>query len=164
MNTQLWFDHDEKKNCGLVLDSEAQPFTVEKAGEGTLKVCWKDKYVQFEEHRIACKTDKIRFYLGDKVLRVGEEIADPHNNGNKFYVNPRPDIRINGNSLEYEYKGNRYFLNVEGADVRFVDKALIELTPTSEDGVLYLYPDTHNHAKKQRAGKTASSLLVVLSV
>ena len=146
VNTQLWFDHDQKKNCGLVLDSEAQPFTVEKAGEGALKVCWKDKYVQFEEHRIACRTDKIRFYLGDKVLRVGEEIADPHNNGNKFYVNPRPDMRISGNAIEYEYKGNRYFLNVEGADVRFVDKALIELIPTSEDGVLYLYPDTHNHA------------------
>ena len=73
------------------------------------------------------------------------EIADPNNNGNKFYVNPWPDIRISGNAIEYEYKGNRYFLNVEGADVRFVGKNLIELTATSEDGVLYLYPDTMLH-------------------
>ena len=85
---------------------------------------------------------------GSSDNRVGEEIADPNNNGNKFYVNPRPDIRISGNAIEYEYKGNRYFLNVEGADVRFVGKNLIELTATSEDGVLYLYPDTMLHSIK----------------
>lgn len=142
VNTQLWFDHDEKKNCGLVLDSDAEAFTVEKVADGTLKVAWKDKYVQFEEHRVVCKTDKIRFYLGDKALRVGEEIADPNNNGNKFYVNPKPEIQVHEGAIEYEYKGNRYFLNVKDADIRMVSDSLMELTATSEDGVMYLYPDS----------------------
>lgn len=146
VNTQLWFDHDEKKNCGLVLDSRAEAFTVEKVGDGALKVAWKDKYVQFEEHRILCKTNKIRFCLGDKVLQVGAELVDHNNNGNKFYVNPKPEIRVVGNAIEYEYKGNKYFLNVENASIGFTGDSVIELTAISEDGWMYLYPDTHSYS------------------
>jgi hypothetical protein len=141
VNTQLWFDHDEKKNCGLVLDSEAEPFTAEKVEDGVLRVSWKDKYVQFEEHRLVCKTDKIRFFLGDKVLRVGEELVDHNNNGNKFYVNPKPDMQVNGSFIEYEYKGNRYRLRVENAALSFASPTLIEMTPTTADQTMLLYPE-----------------------
>ena len=140
VNTQLWFDHDEKKNCGLVLDSEGEAFTVEKVAEGTLRVSWGERYVQFEEHRVICKTDKIRFYLGDKVLQVGAELVDLSNNGNKFYVNPKPDMKLLDNAIAYEYKGSPYFLNVEGATLRSAGDNLIELTPIAEGGVICLYP------------------------
>lgn len=148
VNTQLWFDHDEKKNCGLVLDSDAEAFTVEKVSDSSLRVAWKDRYVQFEEHRILCKTDKIRFYLGSKVLDVGAEVVDLGNNGNKFYVNPRPEVKISGNAIEYEYKGNTYFLNVENASVQFAGEHLIELTAISPDAPMYLYPDSCNHSAR----------------
>ena len=146
VNTQLWFDYDEKKNCGLVLDSGAEKFSVERVGDSSLKVSWNEKYVQFEEHRIVCKTDKIRFYTGEKVLRVGEEIVDHGNNDNKFYVNPKPDIKINGNALEYEYKGNKYFLNVEGAVIQKVDASVMEIIPVVDGKEFYLSPDTHKYS------------------
>ena len=98
--------------------------------------------MQFEEHRLVCKTDKIRFFLGDKVLRVGEELVDHNNNGNKFYVNPKPDMRVNGSFIEYEYKGNRCRLRVENATLAFTAPTLIEITPTSVDEVIHLYPET----------------------
>ena len=143
VNTQLWFDFSEKKNCGMVFDSNAEKFTVKKMSDSSLRVSWKDRYVQFEERRIKCKTDKIRFYLGNKVLRVGEEIVDHNNNGNKFYVNPKPDIKVCGNSIEYEYKGNKYYLNTEKADIKVASDTMIEITPLADDGVFYLYPDTY---------------------
>ena len=145
VNTQLWLDSGEKKNCGMVFDSSAEKFAIKKMSDSSLKVWWKDKYVQFEEQRLICKTDKIRFYLGDKVLRVGEEVIDHNNNGNKFYVNPKPDIKVCGNSIEYEYKGNKYYLNVENADIRVASDTVIEITPFADSDTFYLYPNVYKY-------------------
>ena len=141
----LWFDYGEKKNCGMVLDSDAENYSVKKVSDSALRVFWKDKYVQFEEHRIVCKTNKIHFYTGNKTLRVGEELVDHNNNGNIFYVNPKPDIKVSGNSIEYEYKGNKYYLNVENAEVRVADDTVIEITPLSDSEEFYLYPETYKY-------------------
>ncbi len=135
VDTQFWFDDNEKKNCGLVLDSEATPFVVEKAGEGALKVSWGDKYVLFEESKITCKTDKICFYFGNKNNAMGSE---REYKGNKFYVNPKPTIVPRENYIEYKYKENEYLLALEGAHVEKASDLLIEIAPNTGNGVFYL--------------------------
>ena len=142
VDTQLWFDDSEKKNCGLVLDSEAEAYSAEKVGESSLKVFWKDKYVLFEESRLVCKTDKIRFYIGAE-NDDGSVGTEYEHKGNKFYKNPKPKIRVLGDdAIEYEYKGNRYYLNTEGASVAEVSEELIEIMPAQENDIFFLYPES----------------------
>jgi hypothetical protein len=138
VDTQFWFDDNEKKNCGLVIDSEATPFAVEKVGEGALKVLWGDKYVLFDESKITCKTDKISFCLGNKKNNTG---AEREHKGNKFYVNPTPEISVGANKIEYKYKGNEYLLTIKSASVRRVSDSLIEIVPTTENKEFYLCPE-----------------------
>lgn len=139
VDTQLWFDHGEKESCGLVLDSEAEAFRVERVGASALKVLWKDKYVLFEEEKISCKTDKIRFYIGRDKGKNSTQTEYEYR-GNKFFVNPKPTIKVVGNAIEYEYKGNCYFLNVENATVAQLSGELIEFTATGGDHLIFLYP------------------------
>lgn len=140
VDTQLWIDVAEKKNCGLVLDSDAEPFSVERMSDSSLKVYWKDKYVLFEESRIVCKTDVIRFYFGIAKERDSNE-TEYEFLGEKHYINPKPNISISSSkAIRYEYKGNTYYLNVVNATVSFVGDGLIEIVPTSDDNTFFLYP------------------------
>ena len=145
VDTQLWIDVEEKKNCGLVLDSDATNFSVDRVGDSSLKVSWQDKYVLFEEHRIVCKTDKIRFYIGEK-----KEIDPAHTEyeylGEKHYINPKPEITVCGdNAIHYAFKGNEYYLNVVNATVAAVAEDQIEIVPTTDDHTFFLYPDMNKN-------------------
>jgi hypothetical protein len=102
-------------------------------------VLWKDKYVLFEEDKITCKTDKIRFYVGADQKKDPTQ-AEYEYRGNKFFVNPKPTIKLVGNAIEYEYKGNRYFLNAGNATLTQISNELIEFTATGEDHLIFLYP------------------------
>ena len=80
---------------GIVLDSEAESFTAEKYNENELIVAWNDKSVIFKEDRILLKNCKVDF----------------------TYSMVNTKIDVTDNSIEYEYKGNKYSLVTEGASL-----------------------------------------------
>ncbi len=104
----------EKRDCGLVLDTDAEAFCAEKVGEGALKVLWKDKSVLFEEDKITVVSDYLHFYTGNM------------------------EVLVNDNHIQYQYKGREYALWVQNGTVRFLENGDVEILP--ENGVVKILP------------------------
>ena len=94
MNTQNWTDKTDR-TCGIILDEDGECLTAVKTGEGELTVRWKNSSAVFDEEKISVTCKKIHFRPGK----------------------PNADIRREGNMLLYEYRGAKYALSVENADV-----------------------------------------------
>ncbi len=114
IHNQQW-NRAEKKNCGLVVDSEGAPLTAEKIKEGVLRVSWKDRLVTFEEEKITIRADRIRLLLGE----------------------PEAKISLSDHVISYEYKGNAYGLRVENATVCQGEDGSIEIRSEGEDCMLF---------------------------
>lgn len=95
INNALWVGKERKKDYGLLIDTDATPFTAEKIGESNLKIAWNDKSVIFGEEGITVSADAL-------TLRLGE---------------PTAEIILCGNTFSYTYHGNRYGLRIENATV-----------------------------------------------
>ncbi len=110
VNNVTWTEQTDLKNYGLILDTDALPFTAQKSGEGCLSVAWGDRSVQFCEDGITVCTDRL-------TLRLGK---------------PDATITIEGNTLCYQYKGNRYGLICENATLTQMDDTF-EIKPIGEN-------------------------------
>ena len=95
IDTRIWAD-EEKKNCGLVLDSDAPAFTVKKASSGSLEATWKEFKIVFDENKITTNIPEMRLYTGE----------------------PNCKIQVCESCINYTYKGASYSLNIENADIR----------------------------------------------
>ena len=104
-----------------------------------MRVQWRNGFALFEEDRILCKAGILRFYVG-KTRVQAEAGSEIEHKGNRFYVNPKPEIVPERSCIRYSYKGKDYSLQVKGGEVCPVDDGLIELRPTEEDGVITLLP------------------------
>lgn len=85
-----------RAQCGLMVDDHAAPFTVEKVSQEILKVRFEQKSVIFHEDRIEIIADRLTWYNN-----ITETI---------------PTLTDSG--LAFMYKGHRYGLDVEGAELR----------------------------------------------
>ncbi len=86
---------DTDGGLGIVLDCDATAFNSVKTGEGELTLSWNDKKVIFKEDRITlinCKSEFTPCMINTK-------------------------ISVDGDSIVYEYKGNKYSLRAEGAKI-----------------------------------------------
>ena len=82
---------------GIILDTEAEAFAAEKTGENELTVFWNDKKVVFCEKYIKLYNCKLDF----------------------AYSMPNTKIDVLSDKILFEYKCNKYALNIEGAKVDF---------------------------------------------
>ncbi len=95
VDTVIW-QKGNKENIGLILDSNAKPFTTEKVSDGVLAVKWGEKTVIFYNDHIEFKNcDKLTFSPG----------------------NAKADISTSENSLNFNYKNNPYSLKSEGCKI-----------------------------------------------
>jgi len=107
----------EKRNCGLVIDTDASEFDAVKEDDGVLKIYWNDKAVIFDENKITVVSDKLCFYTGTmKVI-------------------------AKGNTLIYNNKGIDYSLRIESAVVSVLESGDIEIIP--KNGKCELYPEKY---------------------
>jgi hypothetical protein len=95
VDTRFWTG-EEKKNCGLVLDSNATEFTVRKTSNGVLEAAWKEFKIVFDENKITTNIPEMRLYTGE----------------------PNCKIQVCESCINYTYKGASYSLNIENADIR----------------------------------------------
>ena len=116
INNAQWVGRERTKNFGLLIDTEAAPFTAEKSGEGCLKIAWNDKSVIFNEEGITVTAETL-------TLRLGE---------------PTAEITLEGNTLGYTYNGNRYGLRIENATVAPCEGGY---TIQTKDGQCALIPE-----------------------
>ena len=99
---------------GIVLDDNAEGFTVAKTADEELTVSWNDKKIVFQKDRIILENCKFNF--------------------TPCMINTK--ISIDSSRINYEYKGNKYALTVDGAklskdtDTITANGAYITLTPT----------------------------------
>ena len=108
---------EEKRNCGLVIDTEASEFDAVKEGDGVLKIYWKDKSVIYDENKITVVSDKLCFYKGTM------------------------NVTVEGNTLIYNCKDIDYSLRIENARVFVLECGDIEIIP--KDGKCELYPEKY---------------------
>ena len=107
---------DTSGGYGIVLDESAESFRAEKGDENELVISWGNKSVSFTENKIILNNCKPSFAY--------------------FMVNTK--IIANSNSIDYEYKGNKYSLLVEGAELVQADDTItlsggkITLIPTKK--------------------------------
>ena len=91
-----WYQKgDTNGGYGIILDECDADFTAKKGGEGELVVSWNDKSVTFKEDRIILKNCKFSF----------------------TYTMVNTKIITNPDSIDYEYKGNKYSLKIDGSTV-----------------------------------------------
>ena len=91
-----WYQKgDTNGGYGIILDECDADFTAQKCGDGELVVSWNDKSVTFKEDRIILKNCKFSF----------------------TYTMVNTKIVTNPDSIDYEYKGNKYSLKIDGAAV-----------------------------------------------
>jgi hypothetical protein len=114
----LFWNKDEKYDCGLMIDTNGAPFTTEKLADGVLKIKWSDKYVIFEENKIVIHADTLHFFTGK----------------------PHAKLMISDHAISYEYKNTAYSLRVENAEIsecengiEIIPKEFCELRPTREN-------------------------------
>lgn len=112
VDTIKW-TNDTLTESGLVIDAAGEPYTVEKTGDGVLKLVWSDKYVILSEDGIEIKTDKMNY--------------NHHNSA--------ANITVGENSISFDYEGNKYSLIAENAEVKRTDDENIEIVP---NGVCFL--------------------------
>ncbi len=108
---------DEKKQCGLMIDAKAQPFSAEKVADGVLKVSFGDKSVTFYEDRIEINAQQILWY------------------GNSI----KADANVTADGIDLTYNGEHYRLRIDGATAR-LDNENIEIT--SATNTITLFPET----------------------
>ena len=105
---------DTNGGYGMVLDEISDSFTAVKSANEELTVSWSDKSVIFQNNKIILNNCKVNF----------------------TYTMVNTKLSLDGNRIMYEYKGHKYALNVEGAEINLNDKNLtldgkkIILTPT----------------------------------
>ena len=86
---------ETRKQCGLMIDENAVPYTAEKLSAGVLKLQFGEKSVIFYEDRIEINADRLLWYKD----AVGA------------------DTSLAKDGLVFEYKGHKYRLIVEGAEL-----------------------------------------------
>ena len=101
---------EDKKQCGLMIDANAQPFSAEKVADGVLKISFGDKSVTFFEDRIEINAQEILWY------------------GNSV----KAEANITADGVDLTYKGNPYRLRITGATVTPCDEN-IELTASTKN-------------------------------
>ncbi|MBE6668553.1 MAG: hypothetical protein E7607_09640 [Ruminococcaceae bacterium] len=106
---------EEKKQCGLMLDTDARPFSVQKLADGVLRADLGEKSVIFYDDRIEIRSDTLLWYKSGIT-------ANAH---------------IEGDSVILEYKGHRYRLDFDGAEL-FEHNGCIEIK--SINGYCIIYP------------------------
>ena len=84
---------------GIVLDDAAEGFTVAKTADEELTVSWSDKKAVFKKDRIILDNCKFNFTY--------------------HMVNTK--ITTSESKIHYEYKGNKYTLNIDGATLSHKD-------------------------------------------
>ena len=94
---------EEKEKCGMVLDTDASPFTVRKICDGALAIEWDAQSVLLYEDRIELASPEAVLYIGN--------FAD--------------SVNIVDTGLEYQYKGYRYDLVIDGAHVTRRDDTIV---------------------------------------
>ena len=105
---------EDKKQSGLMICEKAEPFTVEKVAEGVLKVDSVDNSVVFCE-------DRMEIFASDLLL----------------YSNSiKANVSVADNRLLFEYKGYKYSLLTEGAEITQTD-GYIKFKAISDKIVLY---------------------------
>ena len=113
INNLLW-SGNEKKRCGLVIDEKATKFTVQKQGEGTLKIEWDHGFLIYDEEKITICANQLYFYIG----------------------NPTAEISVQGNHILYIYKGNSYRMEVQNAEMIRLENGDISIKPFADVCVL----------------------------
>ncbi|MBE5737605.1 MAG: hypothetical protein E7348_04310 [Clostridiales bacterium] len=86
---------EKRKQCGLMIDDNALSYTVEKLFSGVLKVKFGEKSVTFYEDRMEIVADRLLWYKD--ATRASTSLIE--------------------NRLAFEYKGHKYYLIIEGADL-----------------------------------------------
>lgn len=104
-DTLVW-ENDSLTDCGIVIDSEAQPFDVQKISDSKLKVYWNGKSVILDENEISITAEKLMFYFPDA----------------------KADITVNGNRIEYKTGNADYAVEFSEAKIRKINKDTIEIT------------------------------------
>lgn len=108
----------ERKQCGLMLESKAKPFSVEKPAEGVLKVVFGEESVTFEENRIEIRAKKTVLYANSV----------------------RAQMRCTSDGLTFCYQGRTYRLGTDGAEVIPQANGNVEIRPQGTS--VFLYPKT----------------------
>jgi hypothetical protein len=90
----LFWNDGENYKSGIQIDGEASAFTVERRGEDSLAVKWKDCEVIFLPDRIRVSAPILRFWAARANCLKAVE-----------------------NTIEYNYKGTPYTLEIVGANV-----------------------------------------------
>lgn len=106
---------EDKKQCGLMIDTERKPFSVKKTADGVLKVDFGEQSVTFYEDRIEIVSDKLTWYKDST----------------------KANITISKDGLLLEYKGHNYRLDVEGAELAELEG---NIDFTSTIGKITVYP------------------------
>ena len=91
----LFWNDGENYKSGIQIDADATSFAVEKCGEDSLAVTWKD-----------CKV----IFLPDRI-RVSAPVL-------RFWASRAKCLTVEGNTVCYRYKGTPYSLEIVGADVK----------------------------------------------
>ncbi|MBR6725848.1 MAG: hypothetical protein IKL81_02545 [Clostridia bacterium] len=106
---------ENRKQCGLAIDAEAVPFTVNKVADEVLRVEFAERAVTFYTDRIEIAADRLLWY------REGGSA----------------DVTLDGEGLAFAYKGYRYRLDVEGAATVLREG---NIAIESTDGIITLIP------------------------
>ena len=90
MDTQEW-GSDEDEECGIFIDGACEHFTC-KGDNGVLTAVSGDKEIIFDEEKITFKNCSLTILLGKA----------------------EPEIKVNGNVINFAYKGMGYSLKIDG--------------------------------------------------
>ena len=110
---------ETRKQCGLMVDENAVPYTAEKLSEGVLQVKFGEKSVTFYEDRIEILADKLLWYRDANASNASLTEA----------------------GLSFVHKGTNYFLDVKGAVVTEEDRTFVFLR---NDEKITLFPKKAN--------------------
>jgi hypothetical protein len=105
---------EKKKESGLMIDTERNPFSAKRIADGILRVEFGEKSVTFFEDRIEIVSDKLTWYDGST----------------------KADMNIGKDGIAFEYKGHSYRLNIDGAEFFKLD-GNIEFTSASKKITIY---------------------------
>jgi len=107
VDTVIWGKEAEK--CGMYLDTDGEPFSVEKVSDTQLKAFWGHKQVVFSENRMEIYGCTAEFYPGEA----------------------KAEITVSTDAIDYKYRGRHYYLRVRGGNVQKIDSH-IRICPTAE--------------------------------
>ncbi|MBO5845355.1 MAG: hypothetical protein J6Q77_01795 [Clostridia bacterium] len=104
---------EERKQCGLMIETEGKIFDAEKLGEGELKISFGEDHVIFCEDRIEIKAKKLMLYSNSVTANASASESD----------------------ISFEYKGSSYRLCIDGASISTVQGG-IEIAPAERSALL----------------------------